>query len=368
MYKNDRYRFSWFHSPKWRNRSWRNNNTKETELKKEKKEEKEEEIKKESCSPPSAPPPGSENLRKITIMTYNVMRDNLHEQTNLCWKARVERIYYLLLDINPDICCLQECRDLEDGTTIEPFLQELAQQNNYEYDIHYDQEGYNEKKLKVVTLWKRDRFISLQRQTFWLSPNYYTAIPAYEWNQKIARPLGVNRLQLIENNHIINIWNTHLGHQEKEKEQSAYLIPKVMSEWENYYSPSEEKKIQSSESSLILGDFNFNNQYGTAEYLCEIVAKSCEQYELQDIGKYAKTILYNLEVNGTYIGTSMDRIRPLPGTIGDRLDYIWGHNIRLTAPTRIWNKAMIEPEPQPYLQVLDIYPSDHFPLVAYLLL
>lgn len=288
-------------------------------------------------------------------MTFNLMRDEQHEQVeHLSWGARQLRALQLILNAEPDICTLNECRDILPHHPIEQFLN-LFIPYGYWYDIHCDTRGYNDKVLKVATLWKYARFQCLTRATFWLAPNYLMPVPAWEWNQKVARPVGVNRMYLRDNGHVLNVWNTHLGHSELEQRESAELLPRIMQQWGG------------TEPSVLMGDFNFFEQRGAGS-LRRTLANHLPAYPLTDIGQYARTILYNLEQNGTFVGTSIDRYCPPLGQIGDRLDHIWGYRVRLFGPTKVWNKTMYTPEPVPYLYHRDVFPSDHLPLVAYLLL
>ena len=345
--------------------------------------------------------------RKISVLTYNVLRDNLHESSpSRCFEARAEALYRVIRDADADVLCLQECRDLPDGRGIEPFLERLRTEAGYAYQVHGDAAGgggggrLDNKVLKVATLWKADVFACEQSRTFWLNAqNCASPLPAAEWGQRVARPLGANRLRLRpspslrsrprdstaadgadgedgaeEDGRVLDVWNTHLGHGFLEKLNSARLLPRLMHAWSG------------ERPALLVGDFNFFESGGhereaahlrrvleTARVPAERPRDALERllgrrYALLDVGKYARTALYDLAQTGTFVGSSLDAVRPAPGRIGDRLDYVWAHNVRLAAPARIWNKSMRAPEPQPYPPAdPDCYPSDHFPIVAYVL-
>ncbi len=263
------------------------------------------------------------------------------------WCNREERVVKLLIDINADLVMLQECRDL-DGHPIQTFLDKL-QNCGYSHSVHYDRSGLNQKLLKVVTLWKTNVFNLQESHTLWLGPNPASPIPALEWNQKVARPIGINKLLHLPSRRAVWSFNTHFGYHDLEKMESCKLLPWCVSQLTN------------NEPVVVAGDFNFFGP--TADIHRQALCNSNWKTKFHDTGLNSVTALHHRRENGTFVGSSIDVHRPPLYTIGERLDHIFSLRLGYRGPSIVWNKTMLPQEPA-YLQNYDMFPSDHLPLVA----
>jgi len=294
------------------------------------------------------------------IMSYNIMRDDLHENHYLetwKWRHREHKILRTIQDANPDILCLQECRDLQ-GHPIAQFLKQLLPLG-YDYESHCD---FNNPRLRVVTAFKRNLFQLSMHRTFWLNRDNLES-PLMVTNEakqmhKTMRPIGFDILIPIfvkSSNtklHPIHVYNTHLGHSIAEKEWSVQILPELMRQYSGLISPA-----------VLCMDANFFSQHSGLQQrqtLC-----SARSYQLLDLTAHARLVLETDEKTvakihsptGTFIGTSIDFNKPKLGELGNALDIIAGHNVNLQSAL-LWNKTFLNPEPR-FLENYDIFPSDH---------
>lgn len=294
------------------------------------------------------------------VMSYNIMRDDLHENhrsQKYKWKFRERRLLKVILDADSDIVCLQECRDLPQHPIVN-FLKQLKVLG-YDYSEHFDS---NNIRLRVVTLWKRGIFKLLHTRTFWLnSDNVESSTFFTEEAKKLhktIRPIGFDILiPQVNTNHKttpIHVWNTHLGHTTAEKNWSVDILPKLMLQYSGANS-----------AAVLCMDANFFDAHSGLEQrkqLCEN-----KQYEMQDLTFKAKFILPHPKFDkyerlGSFCGSSIDIHKPKYHEIGDALDIITAHNCSLLR-SWIWNKTMLDTEP-PLFENYDDFPSDHLPLVV----
>lgn len=290
----------------------------------------------------------------IRIASYNIMRDFVHEEhtNHLKWHQREDRILKTIANIDADILCLQECNDLPNYDILS-FLEKLSDQLHYTYSVHTDTQNNNTKKLRVTTLYKSP-IQCVEKQTFWLSPNPISSVPAYEWQQKVARPIGMNAFTIpTTKDKLLYVWNTHFGHHFDEKHKSALLVPQLM-----------KKYTGMNNFGVLCGDFNTFSQNNQGDFLRNTICNSSlPDFSLMNLGEKSKTYLGSSSDKGTFVGTSIDRYKPPLGTIGDQLDHIFITNNCLTNKKNtpeliIYNSTELPNEPE-YLQQYDQFPSDH---------
>jgi len=327
----------------------------------------------------------------FSVMSLNLMRDEAHEKSEATkWSNRQGRFIKLIEDAKPTLLGLQECRDLLKSN--EPFfkVKRALKKLEYQISVHENKEF---PELRICNLWKFDSPLThLESFTFWLNPHDYKAsISAEEWNQKKPRPLGCDLFKIGNTNQMLLLYNTHLGHSELEKNESIKVIKTIMIDQLIQIKKKYNLKSYSYISTVFLGDCNFFYDMQGQEqrkHLCSVLSinptnvseektflESMQQntqsnevkltFQLKDWTRCASLILGDNkkgQEHGTFIGSSIDSKKPKLGECGNALDIIAGDNIQLLK-AYIWNKTMLDPEPQ-YLANYDMGISDHEALLV----
>lgn len=311
--------------------------------------------------------------RKIRVMSYNIMRDDQKEsRADLRWVTREDKIVALILDVQPDIFCLQECRDLP-LFPFSLFVDRLAKLG-YDCSIHHDTRL---PRLRVATFWVASKFSKKNSKTQWANPQYEIPRGAYEWyGQKSARPIGFDTLEHISSQKTILICNTHFGHHPVEKLHTAGLLVYLLHA-HNFMFPSD--------CIILCSDANFFSDKQGYEHRQQLLMNYLG-FQLQDLTFNASliasgckplvshTIMENPENQklypavGTFVGSYIDNYKPSQGSIGDALDIIAGYNIELIG-SWVWNKTMhYKHGGEPPVLHNSLFPSDHLPLVVDIML
>jgi mRNA deadenylase 3'-5' endonuclease subunit Ccr4 len=289
----------------------------------------------------------------MRVMTFNICRDDAHERvTSLAWANRQERVLRLIEDVQPDVLCLQECRDLE-GHSFDTFLLLLRSRCFFLQGIQRHHDASNP-RLRVCTLWNAIKLKHVGTQTCWLNPSVYEPRVAHEWGQKCPRPLGNDIFQwngccYDPAPSTLSVWNTHLGHGRRERDASVLLLHQLVVQQMNVT------------HALLLMDGNLFHQSNGAhqrQTLC-----SNDVVDVSSLAQYVIPPVDPVTPRGTFVGSSIDRHCPRLGTVGDALDLIVGVHVR-TCGTWIWNKTMLESGEPEFLANHDVFPSDHLPVVA----
>jgi len=289
---------------------------------------------------------------RIRVATYNIMRDSRHESIGTFkWSNRESRIKALLYDMNADILCLQECRDLPDHA-MAPFLH-LNMAPQYRFSIHASDKQL--KQLKVVTLWKANAFTLVHSHTFWLNRAIVHCMAP-----KLSRPIGLDILLHNSTGAILWVFNTHFGCHESGKDASIATIGALMRGLFVTAAAATTTTDVSMARVILAGDFNL---FGATREAQRILLKNQygNRFCLHDQGQHAITALHARHENGTFVGTSIDEYSPPLLQIGERLDHIFSSNLESHGAACIWNKTMLTEEPA-YLEDRDMFPSDHLPL------
>ena len=306
----------------------------------------------------------NENKNTISLMTFNIMRDDrVNQIPHLSWKSREERIIKIIQDANPDILCLQECRDLP-NEKIENFLNKLKS-NQYNYFIHSNK---SKSRLKLATLWKYEKFHFIFGKTYFLNENV-------EKKYLEKRPLGLLVLKPANNinqnnNPYLFIYNSHFGHDKEEKDITVKLVPEMI----NYHIEEFLKQFIYSKkpniSYLLMADTNFFLLQNGQEQL-KILCEQHPTIKFQHLTENSICIYKNenyKNMKGTFLGSSIDKFKPDKGEIGNELDVILGSKDIKLIKSFYWNKTMLKQEPENILFETDIFPSDHIPVLIYITL
>jgi endonuclease/exonuclease/phosphatase family metal-dependent hydrolase len=300
--------------------------------------------------PQDSNPALSRSSGELVVMTWNLMRDFKHFNSKnpaFAWESREPRIIKVIQDANPSILTLQECIDLP-GQPIVKFLNKLKGLG-YEFEVFCDVDGNNTKQLRVVTLWKPALY-RLSSKTLWLSPDYASSRPALEWGQVVARPVGVSCFLHPYGDMPLWVFNVHMGHAEFEKSQSCYALVQMVAD----------TCMSSGQAALAMGDFNVFTESDI--YNLRGIITDNNLCPMTDLAVDARTVLGDLPAPCTFVSSSIDSQRLLPGQCGDRLDHVFGRKVTLNGAAKVWNKTMLPVEP-PFLLLQDQFPSDHLPLV-----
>ncbi len=299
-------------------------------------------------------------LTECTILSYNIMRDDIHEKTtcpHLNWVMREEMILDIILTMNCDIICLIECRDLK-GAPFRLFAEKLNARGNYACSFHHD---VRNPKLRVATFWKIDKFRNVQSKTFWLKNDERSKF-------SFPRPVGFDCLFDCSTGKSISVYNTHFAHEHNDKISNINSILHIICDNSGFDNPS-----------VLCLDANF---FGPSSLqLRQMLCSMYNLYELKDFTYYSplwsesmNSILYNnnsmqRNVHSTFVGSSVD----LHKTSHESLDLICGHNIYclysfivdMLPPTTITVERREEMKRRLHINIHeDKYPSDHFPLMV----
>ena len=299
--------------------------------------------------------------KRIRILTMNLMRDKKHEYSGIAtlrWEYREPLIIRMITEMNPHILAFQECGFNFKNNHIETFLDKLRA-IGYKFYTHIDKDNNNEYKLAVVTGWREDLGIRKQyEETRWLAPDPCSSIPAVEWDQKTARPIGINRFSILGFKKPLWLWNTHFGHNIREREYCAQMLPhqiRVLT--------GDDTRV------ILLGDFNDFKTANTTnnglqeKSVLDILCDSNNEYFLTDLSKDMETVIGKHKVSGTIFCTSNDIHATPLYQMGDRVDLILGHNMQVMNPVQVCNQTYQNPEPD-WLSLRDRYLADHFALSA----
>jgi len=290
-------------------------------------------------------------VNKFKIMTYNVdqaVREEKYENTR--WMNRKSRVVSLIKEVDADIVCLQEMRQLPDSVTPNQFLAEFDQ---YFYEIGY--RNSSTLAFGQAILYKPTKFYPMQIVKKWLSETPDKVSDTFA--KKAGGTTGFGYIVLgvqfvpTTNNRIIQnakpfwVFNTHFGLEEELKTKSCFVLKDIIAE------------TSFGQEFVLCGDFNlFPDRDGAKQrdILCNW------KYTMQDLGKGAKT-LSGRQVEGTFVGYEHDEFKADLGNMVSRLDHVFSSTgIVGTEPT-LYTKTMLDQEPEEL--ATRKYPSDHLPLV-----
>lgn len=171
---------------------------------------------------------------ELSIMSFNLRYDNTKDGTHQ-WSNRKNACVQMLDEIKPDILGIQEGLDHQVD-----FLKSNFPNYNVVGEIN-ENGPYGEFKS---IFFKKERFILLKSETFWLSET--PEVPSKGWDANNTRIVSWVKLKDQKNNQIIYVFNTHFDHIGKVSQlKSSKLLHKKIKDIVKDHAPV-----------FITGDFN----------------------------------------------------------------------------------------------------------------
>jgi len=290
-------------------------------------------------------------VNKFKFMTYNIdqaMREEKYEETK--WMNRKDRVAALIRDVNADIVCLQEMRQLPNSVTANQFL---GQFEEYFYEIAYRNPSLA--SFGQAILYKPTKFYPMKSVKKWLSTTPDKVSDSFSTKPGGSTGCGyilqgiyfvpISDGKVITNAKGFWVFNTHYGLEEELKTRSCYVVKIAIED------------ITKGADYVLSGDFNlFPDRDGAMQrdILCQW------KYPMQDLGKGAKT-LKGKQVEGTFVGFEHDEFKADLKNMISRLDHIFGSNNVIGTNPVLYTKTMLPQEPEEL--TTRQYPSDHLPIV-----
>ena len=256
----------------------------------------------------------------IKVMTYNIRCGFCEDSSDVNnWSKRKYLVAYLIKNHNPDLIGLQEAEMFQVNELIEMLD---------EYDWYgVSREDGKEGGESTAILYRTKRFLPEQKQTLWLSET--PGIVSKGWDAMFKRTVTIIKLKDLVSLKEFYYLNTHLDHiGENARTESSKLLVNEIGKYSTDYPV------------ILTGDFNYTS---TAEGYKIITSK------LFDSKYSSKT--ESVGGNITFNGFGND-IKP-----DNKIDFIFvNDNVEVlnhTTDTTTFN---------------GLYPSDHFPVIAEILL
>lgn len=174
-------------------------------------------------------------VMNINAISFNLRYRDDPNQNSI--DERAPRLHSILAKYDADILCFQEI-----SKAWQPHL-EADYGNDYDMYLQYRNETVDIEA--VSTLWKKDKFICLNKGCFWLSDTPEVESRGWDEVYNCYRICTYVILQEKETEKTFTVFNTHYGFGDKGQTDSCKLV----------YEYS--KKI-SAYPTLVLGDFNMN--------------------------------------------------------------------------------------------------------------
>ena len=184
-----------------------------------------------------------ENTTPISIMSFNLRRDTTEDKMN-CWQYRKDAVVDFILEQKSHIVGMQE--------VMPHMFKYLISKLSYQYN-YYGINSFVGGKLNVVPffpslgnciIWDKTRYICFDKGHFWLSekPNK----PSKTWGNNEPRTCIYVGLHDVKTKESYYIFNTHLDHDEGNREKMADIIgAKIKDKLNNY-------------NVVFMGDLNVN--------------------------------------------------------------------------------------------------------------
>jgi endonuclease/exonuclease/phosphatase family metal-dependent hydrolase len=284
-------------------------------------------------------------VTEFKFLQYNVdmaVREEQFENTK--WISRKDRVTKLVNEVDADIVCLQEMRQLPNNDPINKFLSGF---DRYQYDLGY--RNASTLSFGQATLYKPEKFYAMKTVKQWISDTSDVISDTYKNNTGFGYlVLGtkfyhVHEGKIVKDNAPFWVFNTHFGLDEGLKTYSCKKLVEIV------------KNIAGNDNVIISGDFNFFPDRD------EKVQRSILTEHFNDSGVGAKT-LSGKEVIGTFVGYEHDNFKASFDNMVSRLDNVFtGGNVAGTNPI-LYTKTMLDEEPEEF--TTRNYPSDHLPLVV----
>jgi len=172
--------------------------------------------------------------QQINVMTFNIRYANPRDSLNY-WDYRKENLASMLYYYEADICGMQEALigQINDLKALLP---------EYDYLGKGRGDGKEEGEFSPV-FYRRDKFIVLGMNTFWLSLTPDT--PSKGWDANLNRIVTWAKLKTVKKKSVFYIFNTHFDHLGPiaRRESAVLLLRKI-------------KEIAGDNRTIVTGDFN----------------------------------------------------------------------------------------------------------------
>jgi endonuclease/exonuclease/phosphatase family metal-dependent hydrolase len=283
---------------------------------------------------------------KLKVLQYNVdmcVREEKFEETK--WINRKERVIKIINEIDADIVCLQELRNLDGNETINQFLSRFTQ---YHYKLEY--RNPSTYSFGNAILYKPTKIYPTKTMKNWLSKTPDIVSDSFV-NKEGDIPKGFGFIIMgilfhhVENGKIVVgkepfwVYNTHLGLEEKLKEEQVKSIINILDV----------------NTMILCGDFNFfPDKDGDKQRLMLTT-------HLNDLGKGAKT-LQGRSIEGTFVGYEHDEFKADLSNMVSRLDNVFASKDVHAESAILYTRTMLTPEPEELTSRST--PSDHLPLIV----
>lgn len=271
------------------------------------------------------------------------------------WKNREERIVSLIKEVDADIVCLQELRELPGTTPVWKFLSRF-QEIGYDYDAQAPNPGAM--AFSQVTMWKKSKFFKIESKAIWLSETPETVSDSWNKFRVFGHTCFGVKLLTVDStgNKIISeaeplwVFNTHFSIEEHFKTMASKHIKSMM-----------DKATGNKGRYILSGDFNFFPKNEKGDFFGDEQRKEIATH-LTDCAKDAKSLGGKL-LKGTFVGIESDPFKaPLPDLNTSRLDHVFATGEYTVDSAVLYTKTMKVPEPS---ELSDReFPSDHLPLVV----
>jgi endonuclease/exonuclease/phosphatase family metal-dependent hydrolase len=265
----------------------------------------------------------------IRLMTFNILVDK-RTDAPFSWESRRKQIVNLLKYYNPDIFCIQEA---------------LEHQKTYLQDFFPDYECYgvgrNDGKAdgEQVPIFHRKEMFKLKAEGhFWLSETPHVA-GSIGWDAKRSRTVVWKQLLHEASDQCLLIANTHYDHKGMQANiNSAGIID------------SELAQVYANSPAFLCGDFNSDEQSPAYKQILSLGFKDAAAGE--EVLCYGLPFTYHRFMMDEY-KTNLAPLQQEHDRIFRAIDHVFQRGgIRIL---RYGNLSDNE---------LDIYPSDHFPVLC----
>ena len=256
----------------------------------------------------------------IKVMTYNIRCGFCEDSSSVNnWSKRKYLVAYIIKNHNPDLIGLQEAEMFQ--------INELIEMLD-EYDWYgVSREDGKEGGESTAILYRTKRFSTEQKQTLWLSET--PELVSKGWDAMFKRTVTIIKLKDLVSLKEFYYLNTHLDHVgENARTESSKLLVNEIGNYTTDYPV------------ILTGDFNYTS---TADGYKIITSK------LSDAKYISKT--ESIGGNITFNGFGND-IKP-----DNKIDFIFA-NDKVEVINHIIDTTTFN----------GLYPSDHFPVIADLLL
>lgn len=258
----------------------------------------------------------TENLK---VMTYNIRCGFCEDSSNVNnWSKRKYFVAYLIKNHNPDLIGLQEAEMFQ--------VKELIEMLD-EYDWYgVSREDGKEGGESTAILYRTKRFIPEEKQTLWLSET--PMVVSKGWDAMFKRTVTIIKLKDLVSSKKFYYLNTHFDHiGETARTESSRLLINEITKYSTKYPV------------ILSGDFNYtSNSEGYK------IIKS----QLSDSKSISRT--ENVGGNITFNGFGKD-IQP-----DNKIDFIFV-NDKVEVLNHMIDTTTFN----------DLYPSDHYPVIAEIL-